>query len=78
VNQILKPKYRLTLSAEAFALAVGKKSPLAGEMAFHRPDGRWDIAISMAIAEQLVESALPKENLSDTVIRTLSKPVSDQ
>lgn len=78
MKQALKIKYRLTLSPEAFALAVGKKSPLAGEVAFRRPDGKWNVAISMAIAEQLVESALPKENLSDTVIRTLSKPVSEQ
>jgi hypothetical protein len=68
------PLFRLTLSVEAFTLALAKSKPLAGKVAYSRPDGRWDVGISVSAADQLMQMAEPKENLSDTVIRLLSAP----
>lgn len=65
--------YRLTLTAQAFAVATVKYTgkPFF-KAAIERPDGKWDCAISMSLADQLQTAALPKENLSDTVIRIMS------
>lgn len=65
--------YRLTLTAEAFALAVLKSKPIAGVAAASRPDGKWDVIVSMATANQLRQQGEPKENLSDVVVRLLKK-----
>ncbi len=67
------PLYRLTLSPEAFALAITRKSPAAGKCAFLRPDGKWDTMVTIACADLLKQVANEGENLSDTVIRTLTK-----
>ena len=67
------PLFRLTLSAEAFALALTKSKPLAGKVAYSRPDGKWDVGVTPATADQLHQMAEPKENLSDTVLRILKK-----
>jgi hypothetical protein len=67
------PLFRLTLSAEAFVLAITKSKPLAGKAASARPDGKWDVFISVSAADQLMQMSEPKENLSDTVVRILSK-----
>jgi hypothetical protein len=67
------PLFRLTLTVEAFALALAKSKPLAGKLARARPDGKWDVAISTTAADQLMTAATPGENLSNTVIRLLTK-----
>ena len=63
--------YRLTLAPEAFALALTRSKPVAGRMASLRPDGKWDVAVTAATADQLKQQAAPGENLSDTVMRIL-------
>lgn len=65
------PLYRLTLSPEAFTLAIAKKSPIAGKFAAHRADGKWDVGVTLATADQLKQVANAGENLSDTVVRLL-------
>lgn len=74
MKQISKPGlYRLTLSAEAFALvAADIKGPIRSKAMMQRPDGKWDIAISYGLLDQLKTAALPQENLSDTVLRIMS------
>lgn len=78
-SEYLLPKnganlFRLTLSPQAFALALSKNSPWAGFAANKRKDGKWDVCIRIASANLLKQIALPKENLSDTVVRHLSPP----
>jgi hypothetical protein len=53
----------LALLCEAFSIKA--VSP--------RNDGKWDAAISHSLKDQLQTASLPKENLSDTVERILSK-----
>ena len=67
------PLYRLTLTAEAFGLVVAKSKPLSGKFAILRPDGKWDIGVTVATADTLFQMATEGENLSDTVIRLLNK-----
>lgn len=67
--------YRLTLSAEAFALAVQRSKPVAGLVAFARTDGKWDVGVKMSTADTLKQQAEPGENLSDTVLRLLKEKV---
>ncbi len=38
-----------------------------------RPDGRYDVGISMGLLDQLQTASLPKENLSDTLVRIVRK-----
>lgn len=67
-QKLTPPLYRLTLTAAAFGvLAIYK--PFKFKAAFERPDGKWNVAISMSLLDQLQTAALPKENLSDTVLR---------
>lgn len=70
------PKYRLTLSNEAF-LAVAEQCSRAfigdGRGIVKRNDGKWDIAISRSLLDQLHTAAFPRENLSDTVLRIMAK-----
>lgn len=61
--------YRLTLTAEAFALALQYAENFAGKAAFLRPDGKWDVAVTTAAMKTLQAYAAPKENFSDTVVR---------
>lgn len=63
--------YRLTLTAEAFALAVAKSAPIAGFMAFARFDGKWDVMVSTATADTLNQQRLRGEHLTDVVVRLL-------
>lgn len=65
--------YRLTLTDEAFD-AVGANKPFKFKAAFQRPDGKWNVAIAMSTLDQLQTAALPKENLSDTVLRLYPSP----
>ncbi len=65
------PLYRLTLSRKALQLLADAFSVKA---ASPRDDGKWDVAISQSLRDQLQTASLPKENLSDTVERILSKP----
>lgn len=65
--------YRLTLAPEAFtAVASVIKGQIPVKAAFQRPDGKWDCAISFSLLDQLKTAALPKENLSDTVLRIMA------
>lgn len=68
-----KNAYRLTLTSEAFALAVAKSKTMAGVAAYARCDGRWDVLVTQATASLLKEMAQPGENLSDIVVKILSK-----
>ncbi len=63
--------YRLTLTAEAFALALLRSKPLAGRAAVRRPDNKWDVMVTTVTADDLRKQAKPKENLSDAVVRLL-------
>jgi hypothetical protein len=63
--------YRLTLTAEAFALAVAKSKPIAGIMAFARKDGKWDVMVSPATADQLEQLKQDGEHKWDVVVRLL-------
>jgi hypothetical protein len=66
-----RPTYRLTLSAEAFALAIVRSKPIAGALAPHRLDGKWDVMVSPATADLLNQQRLEGESRSDVVVRLL-------
>lgn len=62
-------KYRLTLNRESLlglSLISPAKTP---RPVLPRADGKFDVSVSHALYDQLQTAALPKENLSDTVIR---------
>lgn len=63
------PAYRLTLSMDAFNAA---RSKLRLQYFVLRRDNRIDVPISMSLLDQLQTAALPKENLSDTVLRIMA------
>lgn len=65
--------YRLTLTAEAFALALQHSKPIAGVQALTRADGKWDTFVSLATADQLNQHRLEGEHLTDVVVRLLKK-----
>jgi hypothetical protein len=65
--------YRLTLSHEAVTLAIAAKSPIMGKCLVLRGDGKWDVFVTQATADTLKQMAETKENLSDTVVRLLTK-----
>ncbi len=69
------PLYRLTLTMDAIQAAVRgpNKTLFKPTRSFLRPDGRLDVGISFGLLDQLQTAALPKENLSDTVLRIMSK-----
>lgn len=68
------PMYRLTLAPDAFAAVAGAvKGPISLKAAIHRPDGKWDCAITFSLLDQLKTAAFPEENLSDTVLRIMAK-----
>lgn len=67
-----KGLYRLTLTAEAFALAVSKNSIYAGVMALKRKDGRWDAMVPMVAAGFLIQLREEGEHLTDVVVRHLT------
>jgi hypothetical protein len=66
-----KGLYRLTLTAEAFALAVAKGSPMAGYQAIARTDGKWDCVVSPSIGDQLEQMKEEGEHKWDVVVRLL-------
>lgn len=72
-HKVLKPGYYpLTLTAQVFALVVAKpifKTPFA----VCKPNGKWNVAITMSTKEQIETAALPGENWSDTVKRMVTK-----
>jgi hypothetical protein len=70
------PLYRLTLTAEAFALAVLRSKPIAGVQAVARCDGKWDVMVSTATADQLNQNRLEGEHLTDVVVRLLKEPAA--
>ncbi len=69
-------QYRLTLNGNAVhafsRLMASQKPPRVG-IGISRPDGKYDVGISHALLDQLQTHALPRENLSDTVLRVMSK-----
>lgn len=65
--------YRLTLTAEAFALALLRSKPLAGRIAQRRADNKWDVMVTETTFRDLLTKAQPEENLSDTVMRLLKE-----
>jgi hypothetical protein len=69
------PLYRLTLTMDAIQAAVRgpNKHLFKPTRSFLRPDGRLDVGISFALLDQLQTAALPKENLSDTLVRIVRK-----
>ncbi len=68
---VTKGMYRLTLSAEAFALAIFKSVPISGYVAYPRLDGQWDVMVSPATADQLQQQREEGEHLTDVVVRLL-------
>lgn len=60
---------RLTLSKEAFVLLPKIVPKSLAWLGVSRPDGKWEVPVSPALYDQLQTAALPKENLSDTVLR---------
>ena len=65
------PMYRLTLSAEVFAMALLHSKPMAGRMATRRPDNKWDVFVTEITFNDIRKAAKPKEDLSNTVQRLL-------
>lgn len=64
------PRYRLTVTHAALLAAQSRTPPLfKPTIAIRRPDGKVDVAISFNTLDQLQTAALPKENLSDTLLR---------
>lgn len=64
--------YRLTLTAEAFALAVTySEGAIAGYAAYPRKDGKWDVMVHPAIAEELDKQKQGDEHKWDVVVRVL-------
>lgn len=72
-TKAMKPGFfPLTLTPDVFALIVAKpifKTPFA----VCKPNGKWNVAISMGTREQIETAALPGENWSDTVKRMVTK-----
>ena len=64
-------QYRLTLTAEAFSLAIAKSKPISGFMALPRLDGKWDVMVSPAVADTLKQQRQEGEHLTDVVSRIL-------
>lgn len=70
------PFYRLTLTSPAMAMLAAWKAarkPATVIYASQREDSKYDVAISFNLLDQLQTAALPKENLSDTVLRIMAK-----
>lgn len=69
------PVYPLSLTREALEAAMGLKRPTSQplfkgtKMAVQHPSGKVVIGISFSLLDQLQTAALPKENLSDTILR---------
>ena len=65
------PQYRLTLTkASCRALQQISRKTRIGVL---RDDGKVDVAISYSLLDQIQTAALPKENLSDTILRIRPK-----
>ena len=61
------PQYRLTLTK--LSCQALQRLSMKIRIGVMRPDGKVDIAISFSLLDQLQSAALPKENLSDTILR---------
>lgn len=71
--KVLKPGfYPLTLTPEVFALVVAQPI-FKTRFAVCKPNGKWNVAITMSTKEQIETAALPGENWSDTVKRMVTK-----
>lgn len=71
-NAVLPAIYRLTLTAEVFALVVGT-GKLKPRIAMLRPDGKWNVGILMSVVDLITTEALPGENWNETVKRMVTK-----
>lgn len=63
------PFYRLTLSQAALLVIPNVVKFRRMPAMLKRADGKIDILISLPLLDQLKTASLPKENLSDTVLR---------
>lgn len=70
MKQAQLPFYRLTLTNAAFNLFAAKCRAM--KVAIRRNDGRIDVGIDFNLLDQLRTASLPKENLSDTIVRLMS------
>lgn len=63
--------HRLTLSQEALCglSLICPVRPMSVRPVQIRHDGKFDVGVSHALYDQLQTASLPRENLSDTVIR---------
>jgi hypothetical protein len=67
-------RMRLTLTKEAtVALPKVVKPGPAAWLCVERPDGKYDVAVSVSLYDQLQTAALPRENFSDTLLRLAVK-----
>lgn len=70
------PLYKLTLKPDAvlaFSMLMARQTPPRVGVGISRPDGKCDVGISMALLDQLQTASLPKENLSDTLVRIIKQ-----
>lgn len=68
------PRYRLTVTdAAGMVLVRCVRTKRGFPMPIGRADGRFDIGITFGLLDQLQTAALPKENLSDTLLRIAPK-----
>jgi len=68
-QKLVPPHYLLTLTDKAFRVFAETMVFKRLHVSVRRPDGKIDIAISHSLYDQLQTAALPRENLSDTIIR---------
>lgn len=70
---LTKPQnMRLTLqpnALQAYMDLMASQKPPRVAFAVGRPDGKYDVPVSVALYDQLQTHAKPKENLSDTLVR---------
>lgn len=71
-KQTTKPMCRFTVKPDAivaFSQLMCRQTPPRVGIGVLRPDGKYDIVVTPSLIDQLQTAALPKENLSDTVLR---------
>lgn len=63
--------HRLTLTQDALCglSLIAPVRPMSVRPVMVRADGKFDVGVSHALYDQLQTASLPRENLSDTVIR---------
>jgi len=66
-----KGMYRLTLSPEAFAMAILNSGTISGYVAYSRLDGQWDVMVAPDTAAELNKQRKDGEHLTNVVERIL-------